>query len=150
MRPTGLLRHLVRIMANTGLAYLWAGVVLFGVLMVSERLDPASPGDLGVAASWSYLMFWLAVGVLFIVVAMAMLDLVLAMSPWPRRTAVGLALLPGAVLSGLAYLEPALVPIAATLLLTGVGFGSTARLPPSGSPMSGSDHVGLTGSLPPS
>jgi len=148
MTATRLLRHLVRIAGNTVLAYVWAGVALFGVLMVSQRLDPAALGDLGLAASWTYLMFWLAVGVLFVMVAMALLDLALSVSPWPRRTAVGLALLPGAALTGLTFLEPALGPIAATLLLTGVLFGSTALLPPARSAVSGSHDVASTRSRP--
>jgi hypothetical protein len=143
-----LISQLLRIASNTALAYAWAGAVLFGVLVVSERVDPQSLGDLTVSGSWLYVMSWLVVGVLFVVVAMAALDLLFAVSPWPRRTAIAAALVPGALLAAASAAEPSAAPVALFLVLTGLGFGATARLPGARAVGTEPYQVGSTRSLP--
>lgn len=124
------LRGLLRILTNTVLLHLWAGGWILLLLVLASQVNPAVLGDFDVADSWSLLMLWLLAGAFVTIPGVAVLDVVLLLMGRRRQVATVVCLTPGLAIAILAVGEPALRGMSLFLLLTGLGFGLTVRMPP--------------------
>ena len=121
----GLLRRLI---TNLVLAYVIAAIVTLVFLTIGSQIGPPTFGP-GIIGEWIFEMALLMLGAPIVLIVLVVLDYVLSATTQQRRLALGVSLLPAALVALLIVPYPEIAYVVAWLVAVGGAFGMTVLLP---------------------
>ena len=121
----GLMRRLI---ANLVLSYVIAAIVTFVFLTIGSLIGPPTFGP-AIIGGWIFEMALLMVGAPSVLIVLVVLDYVLSATTRQRRLALGVSLLPAALVALLIVPYPQIAYVVAWLVAVGGPFGMTMLLP---------------------